>query len=128
MAHRSRIFLRGRLLQGPLVHAAALVAAAAQIQYIGELHYVAKMQGLLVQSHIMQGRLSTQERFISVQGRRIMQERLIMVSRWQDRQRTPIVSRHNSFRTTIARCRPMLFCYVRLLNAIYTKNVGPLGS
>ena len=29
MANRSRIFLRGRLLQGPLVHAAALVAAAA---------------------------------------------------------------------------------------------------
>ena len=33
MANRSRIFLRGRLLQGPLVHAAALVAAAAQIKH-----------------------------------------------------------------------------------------------
>ena len=56
---------------------------------------------LLVQSHIMQGRLSMQERLISAQGRLIMQERLIMVSRWQDRQRTPIVLRHNSFRRTI---------------------------
>ena len=43
-----RFIMQGRLLQGPLVHAAALVEAAAMMQDIVKLYYIAKMQSHLI--------------------------------------------------------------------------------